>query len=281
MRIAVVQPSIRPAEPEDNVARACQQVRAALAPERPDLVLLPEAFAAYVSGAAPLVGEDLDGATASAMHRLAADGSCQVLFGMLRSSPEGLHNSAVLVDGERVLGIYDKTHLFYDAAEPQLNEQALFVAGRQVGLFDTSAGRLGVMICHDGTYPELARVLVLEGAEVICWLMNDGDVVSWAVHYARWNLVPIAIANCVGPAVTLPSGMCHTVAGSSCVVDGDGRVLAQASTDRAETLTAELDLEVWRRKRAEGERMEAVFRVRRPDLYGPLTRPYRAARPLE
>ena len=268
MRIALIQTRLIPGARRDNVEAACAQVRETIREFRHDLIMLPEAFAAYIDETGRHDAETLDGETVGKMQQLACDGNCPILFGMLRRESDGVHNSAVLVDGNAVLGVYDKTHLFYTPSNPLLNEQACFARGESLGLFDTPSGRLGVMICHDGTYPELPRALILKEADIICWLMNNGNVVSWAQHYARWYLAPVAIAN---PVATPIEGVRPALPGGSVVVDGDGSILAQAEGDGAQTLTAEVDLARWREIRATGEGMQAVYRVRRPDLYGPLS----------
>ena len=148
-----------------------------------------------------------------------------------------------------------------------MNEQEIFVRGEKLELFDTNKGRIGVMICHDGTYPELPRTLVLMGADLICWLMNNGNCISWARHYAHWYMVPIAIAN-------------KANIGGSAIVDGDGKSIVEAPSAHSIELVAELDPAKWRESRAEGTGGQAVYRVRRPDLYGALIQRYSQAKPI-
>jgi predicted amidohydrolase len=271
MKITCIQSHLEPGCWTENVENGCAQARIAFEENETDLVVFPEGFPNYVCPEGPLVGETLDGPTVKQMQSMAAEGDCLVLFGMIREEPDGFHNSAILVNDSEVLGIYDKTHLFLARDTLPIDEQRLLVRGEKLGLFDTPFGRLGVLICHDGTYPEVFRALVLSGAQVIFWLMNNGNVISWATHHALWNLVPIAIANVVGPPIALPGGRAHQVHGCSVIVDGDAEILAQASGDQPKVLHAELDLEKWRDIRLHGDMKQAVFTVRRPDLYGPIT----------
>ena len=268
MRITVIQSLLTPRARRDNVEAACALVRQQTGSSCPDLVVLPEAFPAYIDGPGRVDAESLRGETVARMQQLAGEGNCLILFGMLRQEADGVHNSAVLVDGAAIHGVYDKTHLYYSPSTPAIHEHARFVRGETLGLFDTALGRLGVMICHDGTYPELPRALVLNGADMICWLMSNGNVVTWAQHYARWYLAPVAIANPVGPAI---EGVRADRPGGSVLVDGDGSILAEAGGESPQALTVELDLAKWREVRANGEGMQAVYRVRRPDLYGSLS----------
>lgn len=274
MKLLAIQSRLEPGAWADNIERAFAQVRAAFVECNPDLVMLPEGFPDSVRPSG-VKGESLQGETVLKMQQLSGEGECLVLFGMIREEEDCLHNCAILVDRDSVLGVYDKTHLFSARNVPQLDEQSLFVRGENLGLLDTPSGRIGLIICHDGTNPEIFRALVLEGADVICWLMNNCNVVSWAKHYAMWNIVPIAIANCVGPAVPVGEEVCHSMVGSSVIVDGNGAILAEAGSEEPEILSAELDLSRWREIRASGDKMQAVYTVRRPDLYGAITEPNR------
>ena len=68
--------------------------------------------------------------------------------------------------------------------------------------------------------------------------------------------------------------------GGSFVANGDGQLLAEAALEATAETSAELDLAHWRRLRAGGEGMQALYRVRRTDLYGPIIEPYAPAEPL-
>lgn len=249
-----------------TVDKSVEQARRAIREEHPDLVLFPEAFCGYGYQPDQIRSEPLDGETVRKMIALAGEGKCLVLFGMLRSEDDGVHNSAILVDEKEVLGVYDKTHLYHHPGRPTHNEQKLYVPGDSLGLFDTRLGRLGVMICHDGYYPEVPRSLVLKGADVICWLLNNGDCVSWAVGYARYCIVPLALAN--------PDK-------GSGIVDGNRKVLCRSADGEASELTAEVDLAKWREERAGGWGGRALYRVRRPELYGPVLEPYPYAKSMD
>jgi len=273
MRVAIIQTHLVPGRWEENVEHACLQARSAIAEYRPELILLPEAFAGYVDPDGRHAIEPTDGATASRMTELADEGECLVLFGMLRSTAEGNFNSAVLVSDAGVLGVYDKTHLVLDRDRPDFDEERFFVPGDHLGLFDTPLGRLGVLICHDGSYPEMFRSLVLEGADIICWLLNNCDVRQWAEFHALWNVVPIALANPVATPVFLPSGNRYKIDGSSIIVVGDGKRIADAGRTEPEVLFADLDPARWKAVRANGSGMQAAYQVRRPDLYGSIVSP--------
>ena len=280
MKISCIQTYQAFAAWDANVDAACVQARREIDRTQPDLVLLPEAFPGYVSSEMPPRAEPIAGPTLERMQELADRGSCLVLFGMLRQAEDGLYNSAILTDASDVLGVYDKTHLYHAPSLPPVHEQSFLVPGATLGLFDTAFGRLGVMICHDGCYPELPRALALRGADMICWLMNNGTAVYLAKEYARLCMLPVAMANPYGPNFEITTEKGHQPVGGSFVANGDGQLLAEAPLEETAEISAELDLVHWRPQRASGEGMQALYRVRRTDLYGPLAEPYAPAEPL-
>lgn len=130
------------------------------------LLALPEAalggYLADLDGAAgapPAL--DPDGPEIRRLARLAGD--MVVAVGYCEQGPDQLFNSAVCVTGDGVLGHHRKVH------QP-LREDASYGAGDSFSAFDTPAGRLGMMICYDKAFPESARTLALDGADVVMCL---------------------------------------------------------------------------------------------------------------
>jgi len=134
------------------------------------LLVLPEAalggYLADLEG-----GDRLDGGLPPALHvdgpeiaRLVAlAGDLVVCVGYCEDGGGERYNSAVCVTGDGVLGTYRKVH------QP-LREDASYLAGRELRAFDTPVGRLGLLICYDKAFPEAARALALDGAEVVACL---------------------------------------------------------------------------------------------------------------
>jgi predicted amidohydrolase len=83
-----------------------------------------------------------------------------IVAGFCEAAGDQMFNSAVAVGGGRVLGVHRKVH------QP-LGEDATYAAGESFRAFDTPAGRLGMMICYDKAFPEAARALALDGAQVV------------------------------------------------------------------------------------------------------------------
>jgi len=103
----------------------------------------------------------LDGPEIARLCSLAGD--LVVCAGFCEADGDRRFNSAVAVTGDGVLGLHRKVH------QP-LDENVLFEAGDRFGAFDTPVGRMGLMICYDKAFPESARALTLDGAQVIACL---------------------------------------------------------------------------------------------------------------
>ncbi|MGP0030298.1 MAG: carbon-nitrogen hydrolase [Acidimicrobiales bacterium] len=184
--------------------------------------------------------------------------------------PAYFNSVAVVADGE-VLGLYRKAHI---PDGPGYEEKFYFNPG-DTGFktWPTRHGRIGVGICWDQWFPEAARAMALQGADLLVYPTAIGSEVGsqagndtadmWRRAmdgHAVCNHVPLAAANRIGAEGEL------TFYGSSFVVDHRGRPLAEAGRTGTELLYAEVDLARARADRAGW----GLFRDRRPDLYGDL-----------
>jgi len=172
-----------------------------------------------------------------------------------------------------VLGVYRKSHI-PDAAGYQ--EKYYFSPGDTgFRVWPTRFGVLGVGICWDQWFPEAARSMALMGAEVLLFPTAIGSDRPPAPDsrdawrrvqqgQAAANLMPLVASNRTGCEEA--SSLNTTFYGSSFICDQTGAILAEASRDAQEVVTATIDLDEVRRYR---ERW-AMFRDRRPDLYGRL-----------
>lgn len=89
-----------------------------------------------------------------------------LVFGIAEKTKEGAYNSAVLLGPEGWLGTYRKTHLFYE-------EKLWFLPGNSgFRVWDIGKAKIGVMICFDWAFPEAARTLALQGADILCHPTN-------------------------------------------------------------------------------------------------------------
>jgi N-carbamoylputrescine amidase len=176
------------------------------------------------------------------------------------------YNSAVVIDADgRLLGTYRKNHiplstLFY--------EKLYFKPGNLgYPVFPTRFGKVGLVICHDRHYPEGARVVALNGAEILLVPSATPDA-SNSVPVWEKELAAHAIFNeyFVGGLNRVGREGKYTYYGRSVIFDPAGELLAQAGGGE-EVLVADCDLE----KITQRRRSWQFYRDRRPDTYGPLT----------
>ena len=269
---------------QSNIKRAEQAVREA-AQAGADLVCLQEL---YRSPYFPQLedaslfdwAETIPGPSSELFSGLARELGIVIVVPVFEKRAAGLyHNSALVIDSDGHLAdVYRKMHIPDD---PLFYEKFYFAPG-DTGFraMDTSLGRIGVLICWDQWFPEAARLLALDGAEIILyptaigWLdgeeagENEAQRESWRVvqrGHAIANGVFVATVNRVGQEDAVE------FFGSSFVCDPQGQVLESASEDREEILFANCDL-----ARVEEQRRGWPFlRDRRIDAYAELMERFR------
>ncbi|MFJ4221931.1 nitrilase-related carbon-nitrogen hydrolase [Curtobacterium luteum] len=260
-----------------DLAANAATVQAALdaVPDDVDVVVLPElATSGYVfrdaaearSCAVPATDVTVAG-WATTASRLAGGAGGVVVGGFAELGEDDVvYNSAAVVDGSGIVGVYRKVHLWD-------GEKACFTPGSAPPLVvDTPHGRIGVAICFDVEFPEWTRLAALEGAELLAvptnWPWVDRPAgerapeVQIAMAAARVNRMAIACAD-----------RCGTERGvdwneGTSIVDAAGWVRA-ATGPGAGMVVTDLDLAATRDKRLSP--VADLFGDRRPDLYGPLT----------
>jgi predicted amidohydrolase len=197
------------------------------------------------------------------LAQAAAEHHVHLVAGFLerRTVPGVVYNSIVICgpDGS-VLGTYAKSHLF-------ATEKLHFRQGASLKTLDLEFGKLGPMICMDIGYPEIARVLCLQGAELLiapsAWITLDEDI--WPLHLqsrALDNIAFVAGVNRVGV-----EGDLHFI-GQSMLVDPRGHILASLD-ERHGMLVVTIDLD----EVSKARRIAPRWTGRRPELYGPVADP--------
>jgi predicted amidohydrolase len=132
-----------------------------------ELLVLPEAaLGGYVEtlhgDAEPPPALAADGPELARVAALA--GEMVVCIGFCEDGGPGVrYNAAACVSGDGLLGLHRKCHL-------PLDEDRITTVGDRLAAFDTPAGRIGLLICYDKAFPEAARTLTLDGAQVLCFL---------------------------------------------------------------------------------------------------------------
>jgi len=280
-------------ELEENLATAERLVREAAA-QGAQIVLLQELFETpyfcitqetrHFALARPLQGHP----TVARFARLAAELGVVIPVSFFERGGQAFFNSVAVVDADgSVLGVYRKSHI-PDSGGYQ--EKYYFSPG-DTGLrvWETRFGRIGVGICWDQWFPEAARAMALQGAEVLLYPTaigsdppepDDDSRDSWQLAqrgHAVSNAMPVVAANRIGlETASVDPATGHAGAagaelgirfyGSSFIADQTGALLAEASRDREEVVVATVDLDAARYHREDW----SFFRDRRPELYRPL-----------
>jgi len=211
-----------------------------------------------------------EGPTVALMQSLAKELRIAMVVPVYEVEQEGVfyNTAAVIHNNGAYLGKYRKTHIPHVA--PGFWEKFYFRPGNLgYPVFDLGFVKIGVYICYDRHFPEGARCLGLNGAEIV---FNPSATVAGLSEYL-WQLEQpahaaangyfIAAINRVG---TEPPWNIGEFYGSSYFANPRGKIVAQASRDKDEVLTADLNLD----EIAEVRRTWQFYRDRRPDLYGPL-----------
>ena len=194
-----------------------------------------------------------------------------------------LYNSVALLDCGRMLGIYRKTHIPDDH---YYQEKFYFTPGDTgFKVFTTTYGCIGVGICWDQWFPETARSLALNGAELLLFptaigsepILGTDSAGHWQrvmQGHAAANLMPVAAANRIGTERVQPSAANGgqrselTFYGSSFIADNTGAIIAEAGKKDETVLYADFDLDELAKARLEW----GLFRDRRPERYSEIVK---------
>ena len=190
-----------------------------------------------------------------------------------------LFNSIAMLDADgSVMGVYRKTHIPDDH---YYQEKFYFTPGNTgFKVWDTRYGKVGVGICWDQWFPEAARAMALQGAEILLYptaigsepILETDSMPHWRrcmQGHAGSNLVPVIAANRIGMESVEPcaenGGQSSSLKfyGSSFITDNTGAVIAEANRTDEQVLTASFDLDRYAKDRLSW----GLFRDRRPELY--------------
>jgi 5-aminopentanamidase len=268
MRVAVAQMEPKLAEKERNLDACLARLEEAAAAGA-ELLVLPEcAIPGYMFDSAEEAlpyAEEISGPTTEAFERECARLGVHAVCGLLERDGDTIHNAAILVGPDGLIGSYRKTHL------PFLGVDRFVTPGDEFAVFDTAIGKIGVIICYDLRFPEVTRTLALKGADIVCLPTNfpmaaklQCDVIAPA--RAAENRVYLLVANRVGKE------RWGEFCGWSQIVDPFGKRLAEAGETEEALLVADVELEKARDKDyvVPGEYELYLFGHRRPELYGAL-----------
>lgn len=286
--VAAIQMSI-PETPEKSVEKAEKLVREAAA-EGANVILLPELFEnwyfcqerRYDSYKLALPLEE--NPAVRRFQTVAKELSVVLPISFYEQDGNVLYNSVAMIDADgSVMGVYRKTHI----PDDHFYQEKFYFTPGDTGfkVFETRFGTIGVGICWDQWFPETARCMAVQGAEILLYptaigsepILNVDSSGHWRrvmQGHAAANLVPVAAANRIGTEIVTPceenggQSSSLTFYGSSFIADATGELVASAGRDTEEILYASFDLDGLREERFSW----GLFRDRRPETYRIMTK---------
>jgi N-carbamoylputrescine amidase len=269
---------------EENIAKADKMVRKA-ASEGAKIILLPELFERqyfcqernydYYLYARSLEEDE----AVNHFKKVAAELEVVLPISFYEKDVNVFYNTTAVIDADgSVLGIYRKTHIPDDH---YYQEKFYFTPGDTgFKVWDTRYGKIGVGICWDQWFPETARGMAVQGAEILFYptaigsepILEVDSMPHWRrcmQGHAACNVIPVVAANRIGEEYVEPSdengGQKSSLVfyGSSFVTDSTGEIVMQASRDKEEIVYGESDLDENRDLRVSW----GLFRDRRPEMY--------------
>jgi N-carbamoylputrescine amidase len=289
MKIALIQEKGY-ADKKDSLTATYEGIKKA-AQQGAELVLLQELHAGYYFCQTENMdvldtAETIPGETTIYLSKIAKEFNIVVVGSIFEKRAVGIyHNTAVVFEKDgSIAGKYRKMHIPDD---PQYYEKYYFTPG-DLGFkpVQTSVGKLGVLVCWDQWYPEAARIMALNGAEILLyptaigWFKDNSEVLrqdlvdAWVTvqrGHSIANCLPVAACNRVGYEPD-PSKVTDGIIfwGNSFITGAHGKIKAQASRENPEVLVADIDLN----ESQETRHIWPYFRDRRIDAYSEILQRY-------
>lgn len=189
-------PAIIPASKTGDLASVLELLELAGA-DSPDIICLPEACAQLSNAWDSKTPQKIDGPIIKAISQKANEFNCYIVCPILLQENGKIYNSAILIDRKgNYIGRYDKNHLA--PGEEKLG----IIAGKNVPVFETDFGRIGVVICFDLNFSELGHILKSNGCEIIFFVSAfDGGLwlQNWAIQFQCY--VISAVSNGIGKVI--------------------------------------------------------------------------------
>ncbi|RNB89939.1 carbon-nitrogen hydrolase family protein [Brevibacillus fluminis] len=235
MRIAMAQFAPHLGDKEANIHLMTHYLNQAKT-QQADLVIFPElALTGYSVGEQlGTIAETTEGPSLATFKERCKELGIAALVSFPERNGNRFHISSAYIDEDgTIAGVYRKTHLFS-------SELDYFTPGDEWPVFSTKHGKIGMMICYDLEFPEVARLLRLNGAELI--LVSTANMVPYQNYQniymqsrAMENEVPLAICNRLGTEGDL------IFFGHSMAVDHEGRIVLHMG-DKEDVQTADISL---------------------------------------
>ena len=252
---------------EENLKKASSMI--SNASKESDFIVLPEMFnCPYSNDKFIEYGEEEKNShTLNEISRLSKDNNIYILAGSIpEKKDDKLFNTSYLFDRQgNIIAKHRKMHLFDIDVKDKITfkESDVLTAGNEFTVADTEFGKIGIGICYDIRFPELARVMVENGALILFY----PGAFNMTTGPAHWKLLfrSRALDNqvyCVGVAPALNKGASYHSYGHSIIANPWGDVIAEAS-EKEETIFCEIDLDEIKKIREE----LPLLKNKREDLY--------------
>jgi omega-amidase len=272
VKVVAVQMDIRGMDPRANLNHIHHLIEGIVREEKVDLIVFPElANSGYVK---PMdisfaeqyiqLADRIPGKFTKALSEEARKHGVHIVAGILEAHPTvslTVYNSAVIIDpaGE-VVGIHRKMHIPGE-------EKHYFCPGNTCSIFPTELGNIGIIICADGSFPELSRILALKGVEIICCCYNVPKLPG--MEFMNERISHIAACRAI-------ENMCFFIGcnrvgsdaggsywGRSAIAGPMGQLLARSEVETEDILKATLTEEMFREARISF----GYFMMRQPKNY--------------
>jgi len=249
---------------QDGNMEKMRELLSSAAKENVDVLVLPELLnSGYFfenQEEAIEMSEEIPGGQFSIELKKWSKKNRMVVAGIDEKTEEGLYNSAAVFGNGKHLATYRKIHLF-DA------EKLWFLPGEEVSpILNFKNYRFGVIICYDWAFPELSRILALNGAQVILHPAN------LLLSYCPRAMITRSIENWIFTATASRIGVERGTKflGFSQVTDPRGHILLQMDASEHGVAWVDVDPAVADEKKI--TKRNNVLKDRRPELYGPLAK---------
>jgi len=203
----------------------------------PHVVVLPEVCVQGICPAETIVttAESIPGQTSKLVCALSKEYGLYCAVGLAEKKGGAYFNAAMLTSPEgTIVGVYRKSHLW-------INERQVYSRGTEYPVFDTDVGRVGMWICYDTRFPEVARSLSMKGASIAfvptAWLRDDVD--HWRLAM-RSRALDNFLYVCGSDQIAQSSF--YQACGASLICDPNGQIVSQATEMTEMTISSVIDL---------------------------------------
>ena len=253
---------------KENIKKASLMIKESVA-KNADFIVLPEMFNCPYSNDKFIeyCESEQDSPTLKEISKLAKDNDVYILAGSIpESEGDALYNTSFLFDKNgKIIGKHRKMHLFDIDVKDKITfkESDVLTAGDDFTIADTEFGKIGIGICYDIRFPELARIMVENGALILFY----PGAFNMTTGPAHWELLfkSRALDNqifCVGVAPALNSAASYHSYGHSIITNPWGEVVVEAD-EKEQIIISEIDLNELKKIREE----LPLLKNKREDLY--------------